>query len=187
MTIDPAASLEAYRPYLKLLAELHLDRRLRGKLDASDVVQQTFLRAHLALNDLRDPRPEVLTAWLRKILANTLIDAIKHFECDKRAIVLERSLENDLDRSASGLAAWLAADQTSPSAHAERSEQLLKLVDALARLPEPMREVVVLKHCRDWTIQQIAEHLGRSRPSIASLLRRGLAELRQVLIPHPEA
>ena len=115
MARDAAEILEPFRKYLMVLAELHLDRRLRGKLDASDVVQQTMLRAYSALAELRDPQPEVLVAWLRRILARTLADAVKHYERDKRDVALERSLEADLDRSASGFAAWLAADQTSPS------------------------------------------------------------------------
>jgi RNA polymerase sigma-70 factor (ECF subfamily) len=177
MTSDSAPNLEPYRKYLEVLAELHLDRRLRGKLDPSDLVQQTFLRAYSALGDLRSREPEVLTAWLRRILASTLADAVKHYERDKRDVGLERSLEADLDRSASGFAAWLAADQTSPSARAERNEELLRMVEALAELPEAMREVVVLRHCQGWTLPQIAERLGRTVPSVASLLRRGLAEL----------
>jgi RNA polymerase sigma-70 factor (ECF subfamily) len=96
---------------------------------------------------------------------------------------LERSLEADLDRSAAGLAGWLAADQTSPSQAAERNEELLCLADALAALPEPQREVVVLKHLRGWTLQRIAEHLGRTVPAVASLLRRGLEDLRRRLAP----
>jgi WD40 repeat protein len=84
-------------------------------------------------------------AWLRRILARTLVDAVKRYERDKRDIGLERSLEADMDRSASGFAAWLAADQTSPSGRAERNEELLRMVEALVELPEEMREVVVLK------------------------------------------
>jgi RNA polymerase sigma-70 factor (ECF subfamily) len=175
---DPADAIEPFRKYLQLLAELHLDRRLRGKLDPSDVVQQTMLRAYSALTEVRDDRPEVLVAWLRKILARTLADAVKYHERDKRDVALERSLEADLDRSASGFAAWLAADQTSPSGRAERNEELLRMVAALVTLPDAMREVVVLKHCQGLTLQQIAERIGRSVPAIASLLRRGLAELR---------
>ncbi|HEV3167885.1 MAG TPA: sigma-70 family RNA polymerase sigma factor [Isosphaeraceae bacterium] len=178
MSHDAADAIEPFRQYLRLLAELHLDRRLRGKLDPSDVVQQTMLRAYPALKDLRGREPEVLAAWLRRILASTLADAVKHFERDKRDVALERSLQADLDRSASGFAAWLAADQTSPSGDAERNEELLRLVEALSRLPELMREVVVLKHCQGWTLQRIAEHLGRSVPAVASLLRRGLEGLR---------
>jgi DNA-directed RNA polymerase specialized sigma24 family protein len=126
MTRDPAEILEPFRKYLEVLAELHLDRRLRGKLDAADAVQQTMLRASSALAEVRDARPEVLAAWLRRILANTLADAVKHYERDKRDVRLERSIEADLDRSASGFAAWLAADQTSPSGRAERNEELLR-------------------------------------------------------------
>jgi RNA polymerase sigma-70 factor (ECF subfamily) len=181
MTSEPTETLEPYRKYLKVLAGLHLDRRLRGKLDPSDIVQQTLVRAYPALIDLRQREPQVLAAWLRKILARTLADAVKHYERDRRDVGLERSLEADLDRSASGFAAWLAADQTSPSGRAERNEELLRMVDALAELPETMREVVVLKHCQGLTLQQIAERVGKTVPAVASLLRRGLAELRTAL------
>ena len=181
MIRDASETLEPFRKYLKVLAELHLDRKLRGKLDPSDVVQQTLLRAYSALGEVRDPQPEVLVAWLRRILARTLADAVKHYERDKRDVALERSLAAELDRSASGFAAWLAADQTSPSGRAERNEELLRMVEALAELPELMREVVVLKHCQGWTLPQIAERIGRSVPAIASLLRRGLEELRNRL------
>ena len=58
---------------------------------------------------------------------------------------------------------------------------LLGLVEALGRLPEAMREVVVLKHCRGWTLAQIRAETGRSIPAIASLLRRGLEQLRDRL------
>jgi DNA-directed RNA polymerase specialized sigma24 family protein len=102
-----------------------------------------MLRAYSALGEVRHARPEVLVAWLRRILARTLADAVKHYERDKRDVGLERSLDADLDRSASGFAAWLAADQTSPSGRAERT--------------------------------------GRTIPSVASLLRRGLEELRERL------
>jgi RNA polymerase sigma-70 factor (ECF subfamily) len=181
MAPDATDSLEPFRKYLKVLAELHLDRRLRGKLDPSDVVQQTMLRAYSALGGLQRKEPEVLAAWLRRVLASTLADAVKHYERDKRDVGLERSLQADLDRSASGFADWLAADQTSPSGQAERNEELLRLVEALAELPDLTREVVVLKHCQGWTLQRIADRIGRSVPAVASLLRRGLEELRNRL------
>jgi RNA polymerase sigma-70 factor (ECF subfamily) len=137
-----------------------------------------MLRAYSALGGLRQREPEVVVAWLRRILATTLADAAKHYDREKRDVALERSLHDDIDRSASGFAAWLAADQTSPSGRAERNEELMRLVGALADLPEPMREVVVLKHCQGWTLQQIADRIGRSVPAVASLLRRGLEDLR---------
>jgi RNA polymerase sigma-70 factor, ECF subfamily len=178
---NQAVILEPFRKYLLVLAETHLDRRLRGKLDPADVVQQAMIRAYAGLEDLRAPQPEVLASWLRKILARTLADAVKHFDREKRAIDLERSIEADVDASASGMVAWLAADITSPSQRAERNEELLRLVNALALLPETMREVVVLKHAQGWPIQRIAERIDKTVPAVASLLRRGLAELREIM------
>ena len=183
MATTNAEALEPYRRYLEVLARGHLDPRLRGKLDPADVVQQTLLRACAALPGLRGRSPENLVAWLRQILARTLADTVKHYHRDRRDVDLERSLEADLDGSSSGLAGWLAADQTSPSLAAARNEELLRLADALADLPEPQREVVILKHCRGQTLQEIADRLGRTVPSVASLLRRGLEALRHRLLP----
>jgi RNA polymerase sigma-70 factor (ECF subfamily) len=183
MTDRAAEALEPYRRYLEVLARVHLDARLRGKLEPADVAQQALLRAYVAWPELQHHEPAVLAAWLRKILARTLADVVKHHDRDKRAVDREQSLEADLDRSASGLAGWLAADQTSPSGAAVRNEELLRLADALAALPESMREVVVLKHLRGCTLAQIGEQIGRSVPAVASLLRRGLEELRHRLAP----
>jgi RNA polymerase sigma factor (sigma-70 family) len=58
---------------------------------------------------------------------------------------------------------------------------LLRLVEALSHLPDAMREVVVLKHCQGWTLHQIAERINRTVPAVASLLRRGLENLRNRL------
>jgi RNA polymerase sigma-70 factor (ECF subfamily) len=107
---------------------------------------------------------------------------VKHYHRDRRDVDLEHALEADLDRSSSGLAGWLAADHTSPSEAAARNEELLRLADALAELPEPLREVVILKHCRGLTLREIAGQLGKSRPTVASLLRRGLEALRHRLL-----
>jgi RNA polymerase sigma-70 factor (ECF subfamily) len=170
--------LETYRRYLGVLASVHLDPRLRGKLDSTDVVQQAMVRALAALPSLRSADPAVVTVWLRAILASELADVAKHYDRDKRDIQRERSIEADLERSASGLWAWLAAEQSSPSQRAARNEDVLRLADALAELPDLMREAVVLKHCQGWTLQQVAERMGKTVPAVASLLLRGLEQLR---------
>jgi RNA polymerase sigma-70 factor (ECF subfamily) len=162
-----------------VLAGLHLDARLRGKLDPADLVQQVMIRAVPALGGLRGREPPVIAAWLRRILARTLADTLRHYEADKRAVEMERSLTADLDRSASGLEGWLAADQTSPSAGAARNEELFRLAEALAALPEPQREVVVLKHLQSKSLAEIAEATGKTIPAVVGLLRRGLEGLRE--------
>lgn len=174
--------LEPYRKYLRLLAELHLDRRLRGKLDPSDVVQQTMVRACPALEAADDGRAMHLAAWLRTILASVLADAARYYGRGRRDVGLERSIHEQLDSSASWFAAWLADGGTSPSGRAERDEEVLRVVEALAELPPLMREAVVLKHCRGMALKEIAERLEKTVPAVASLLRRGLERLRHSLL-----
>ena len=178
---EPGLALERFRDYLRLLARLQLDPRLQGKLDPSDLVQLTLLKAHQAQDQFRGRTPAEQAAWLRQILANTLANAVRDLARAKRDIALERSLEAALTDSSSRLEAWLAADQSSPSQQAERNEELLRLAEALATLPPLQREVLLLRHCQGWALADIAAHVGRSRAAVASLLRRGLRQLREHL------
>jgi RNA polymerase sigma-70 factor (ECF subfamily) len=178
---DSGLSLERYRAYLHLLARLQLHARLQGKLHASDVVQETLLKAHEAWDQFRGHAPAELAAWLRRILVRTLADAVRDLGRAKRDVALERSLEAAVEQSSARLERWLVADQSSPSEQAMRNEQAVRLAEALARLPEAMREALVLKHCQDWTLAEIGRHLGRSPAAVASLLRRGLQQMRDLL------
>jgi RNA polymerase sigma-70 factor (ECF subfamily) len=178
---DAGATLERYRQYLTLLARTQLDPRLRGKVDASDVVQVTLLKAHQARAGFRGDNPGALAAWLRQILAHTLADTLRDQCRDKRNVGLERSLEQAVANSSARMDAWLAAEQSTPSVRAEHNEQAVRLAEALARLPEAQREALVLKHFQDWSLDQISQHMGRSPASVASLLRRGLKQLREQL------
>jgi RNA polymerase sigma-70 factor (ECF subfamily) len=177
----PPLPLEQFRDYLRLLARLQLDDRLRGKLDASDLVQQALLKAHQALGQFRGRTEAEQAVWLRQILARTMANAVRDLGRAKRDVALERSLEASLGNSSARLEAWLVAEQSSPSQQAERNEQLIHLAQSLTTLPEPQREVLLLRHCQGWSLAQISQHLGRSRAAVASLLRRGLKQLREHL------
>jgi RNA polymerase sigma-70 factor (ECF subfamily) len=172
---------ERFRAYLRFLARLHLDPRLRGKLDPSDVVQQTLFQAYQALDQFRGQSDNELAAWLRQILARNLAMAVRDFARGKRDVARERSLEAALAQSSSRLEAWLAAEQSSPSARAERNEQARQLAEALEQLPEAQREALVFQHWHGWSLAQIGEHLGRSPEAVAGLIKRGLKQLRQFL------
>jgi RNA polymerase sigma-70 factor (ECF subfamily) len=178
---DPGRTLERYRAYLRLLARLHLGPQLRGKLDPSDVVQQTLLQAYEAMDQFRGQNTAALSAWLRQILARNLAMAARDFARGKRDVVRERSLEADLEQSSARLEVWLAADQPSPSQRAERNEQALRLAEALDQLPEAQREALVLQHWQGWPLAQIGEHMGRSPDAVAGLIKRGLKQLRRLL------
>jgi RNA polymerase sigma-70 factor (ECF subfamily) len=174
-------SLERFRAYLRLLARVQLNPRLKSKLDPSDVVQQTLLQAHQALDQFRGTSDAERAAWLRQILARNLAMAAREFARGKRDVARERSLEASLAGSSSRLDSWLAAEQSSPSQQAERNEQVLRLAEAVEELPEPQREALILHHWQEWSLAEIGEHLGRSRDAVAGLIKRGLKQLRQRL------
>jgi|ERR1043165_2188349 RNA polymerase sigma-70 factor (ECF subfamily) len=180
--ITPELPLERYRSYLMLLAHLNRNAALDAKLDASDVVQQTLLKAHQAREQFRGGSGPELAAWLRQILRRTLADAARDLHRDKRDAGLERSLQASLDQSSARLEHLLAAEQPSPSVAAVHGERLVLLADALAKLPEPQREALLLKHCEGLTLEETGKRLGRSVAAVASLLRRGVKALRAACV-----
>src|SRR5262249_56724309 len=110
-----------------------------------------------------------------------LNDALRKLGAAKRGAGRERSLEAELDESSARVAAWLAAEQSSPSARATRAEQLVRLAEALNTLPEAQREAVTLHHLQGLPLADSARRMGRSEESVAGLLRRGVKGLRERL------
>jgi RNA polymerase sigma-70 factor (ECF subfamily) len=175
-----AAQFEKYRSYLHLLARFQLDKRWHARIDPSDLVQQTLLDAHAKWHQLGTENAE-LAAWLRKALANNLADALRNLQRAKRNVSRERSLDAAFEDSSVRLANCLAADQSSPSHQAVRSEDLLRLADALTALPELQREAIVLHHLQGWSLTDTAHELGRSDTATAGLLQRGLKKMRKLM------
>lgn len=178
--------MERYRDYLHLLARLQLDPRLRGKVDPSDVVQETLGNAYAKQDQFRGQTENERIAWLRQILANQLaLQVRKYLAAEKRDVGREQSLEVALEQSSARLEALLAADQSSPSERAQRQEDLLRLSAALSQLPADQRTAVERHHLQGWPIADIAGELQRSESAVGGLLRRGLKKLRELL--HEEA
>ena len=176
-----ADELERFRAYLQMLARMHLDPRLKGKVDLSGVVQQTLWEGHRTLDRSPTPDDAQLAALLRRLLANNLADEVRKCYADKRDAGRERSLDAALEESSARLEAFLAADQSSPEQRAGRNEELLRLAAALERLPAAQRQAVELHYLRGWRLEEIANHLGRGKSAVAGLLHRGLDKLRAFL------
>jgi RNA polymerase sigma-70 factor (ECF subfamily) len=170
-----------YRNYLLLLARAQLDPRLQGKLDASDIVQQSLLEAHACSGQFRGTTSGELAAWLRRILARNMANVVRDLGRAKRDLAREQSLEGALEASSARLQAWLAAEQSSPSQQAEEGERLLRLAEALAQLPEAQRQAVELRHLQGWSLNDIAARMERTPGAVAGLLHRGLLQLRTLL------
>ena len=175
-----ADALERFRSYLNLLACSQVDSWLGRQIEASDLVQQTLLDAVAHREQFRGNSEQEFLAWLRKILANNLIDAFRYHGRDKRDIARNRSLEEDISKSFRRVDA-LADSASSPSQRAATNEQLLRLPAALETLSDAQREAIVLHHLQGLKLSETSKRLGRSEAAICGLLHRGLKRLHEIL------
>jgi RNA polymerase sigma-70 factor (ECF subfamily) len=174
--------LELYRRYLTLLARLQIGQRLQGKVDASDLVQETYLEAHRNFARFAGASEGQLIRWLRQILAAKLVDLLRRYlGTQGRDVRLEQEINAAFDHSSMMLDRGLMAAQPSPSQLAVQREQAVLLADAIAELPEDYREVIVLRHLEGLTFPQVAQRMQRSLDSVDKLWMRALVRLRQLL------
>jgi len=172
---------ERFRSYLYLLARSHIGTRHQARIDPSDIVQQTLLVAHQKHGQFRGTSEGERMAWLKQILANNLADAVRGLARAKRDVSRERSLDQQFADSFTRVDGWLAAAQSSPSQQAVRCEELVRLADALARLPDMQREAIVLHHLQGLPLATVGEQLEKTPAAVAGLLHRGLKCLRDAL------
>jgi RNA polymerase sigma-70 factor (ECF subfamily) len=135
--------LARHRPFLRQLVEMRLDARLRARLDPSDVVQETQLEAFRRLPDFLERRPMPFRLWLRKTVHERLRMAERqHLEASRRAVGRELSIP---DASSVLLTQQLASLGPSPSQHLARGELARRVREALARLQDLDREILLMR------------------------------------------
>jgi RNA polymerase sigma-70 factor (ECF subfamily) len=174
--------LELYRAYLAVLARVQIGRRLQGKVDASDVVQDAFLGATRDFPQFRGTTEPEFRAWLRQVLASLLANLVRHYQgTQRRDVRLERRLAVELDHSSQALDRGLVAAQSSPSQQVMRREQSVVLAEALGRLPDDWRELLILRHLEGLTFPEVARRMGRTVDVVKKLWPRALAGLRRLL------
>lgn len=174
------------RPTDAALADLTrgaVPRHLRGKVGDDDLAQEVHVRVHEGPSgDRFAGRADAeVRQFLRKTLASVVTDLVRQFDSLKRGAARERSIDRALDGSSARIAAWLASDHTSPSQRAIRAELLCRLGEALATLPDDQRRAIELHHLQGLSLVATADAMGRTWTSVAGLLRRGLAALRERL------
>jgi RNA polymerase sigma-70 factor (ECF subfamily) len=173
--------LEAQRAALRRLAEGRLGERIEVRVDASDVIQQTFLEAHRSFQQFAGQDARELAAWLHGILDHKVAGAVRdHTLLQKRDVRRERSMD-DSHGGKAPLKQQLNAGHSSPSQKAIRGEEEQRLFEALTSLPADQSEAVRLRHLEGWALADIARHLGRSPAATAGLIKRGMQTLRRRL------
>ena len=172
--------LERCRAYLKLLARTQLDSFLGKQLDASDLAQQTLLDAVANADQFRGRSEAELLGWLRQILANNLVDALRYHGRAKRDLARIQSLDDAIADSFLRVEA-LAGSCSTPSEHAALNDQLLRLPEELDALSAAQREAIVLHHLQGLKLAETAERMGKSEAAVCGLLHRGLKRLHELL------
>ena len=188
---DPAAAgdlFAAHRDRLKRMVRLRLDRRLQGRLDASDVLQEAFI-------DVQKKTPEFAAKadlpgylWLRLITAERLLILHRHhLGTQMRDAAQEVSLGRGGPPTASthSLANLLLGRLTSPTQAAIRSERQLRLQEALNGMDPLDREVLALRHFEELGNSEVAVVLGLSKTAASNRYVRALKRLKEILSSLP--
>jgi RNA polymerase sigma-70 factor (ECF subfamily) len=174
--------LECYRNYLRLLSRTSLDNELGAKVGASDLVQETLIKAHARFDQFRGRTEKELVGWLRSILARHLVDLVRRFELNAgRRLARERRLDAAIGRSSMALARFVAARGESPSAEAQRRELGVFLADALSQLDPDHREVIILRNLEELDWKEVGRLMNRSPDAARMLWTRGLMRLRPLI------
>jgi RNA polymerase sigma-70 factor (ECF subfamily) len=178
--------LERYRPYLALLIEVQLGRRLQVKADPADLVQEAFLQAHRKFAAFRGTTGDEFLGWLREILASRLAKLVRrYYGTAGRDVRLERNLAESLTDSSRALD-WVLADSGgSPSDGACGRERAVRVVAAVERLPPDYRRVLILRHLDGLTFPEVGERMGRSADAVTQLWARAIRRLRDALGDDP--
>ncbi len=172
--------LSSYEAYLRMLAEVQIGRSLRGKVDACDIVQETFLEAHQAIGRFQGTEAAQFVAWLKAILSTRLANTMRHyFGTQSRDLRIEQRIQEELDHSSASFGGMLVDPNSSPSQHVQGQEQSRLVAEAVSRLPDDYRQTILLRHIDGLTFPQIAEAMGRSLDSVEKLWLRGMTQLKR--------
>jgi len=172
-------ALEACRGYLLLIAQQELDKDLQAKGGASDLVQETFLKAQRHFAQFQGQSEGDLKAWLRQMLLNNMADFTRLYRSTaKRRLGREVSLETD--SSAAGPASrGPTADGPSPSSQAMDQEQAHAIQEALERLPADYRQVIVYRYHEERSFEEIGRLLNLTPNAARKLWLRAIKRLQQ--------
>jgi RNA polymerase sigma-70 factor, ECF subfamily len=188
---DEAALLELFarhRDRLKRMVKLRLDRRLQGRLDASDVLQEAYIDVARRAREYVESRSMPPFLWLRWITGQRLLSLHrKHLGSKARDVGMEVSLRHGTLPQATSvsLAAMLLGRLTSPTRALMRAELQLRIQDVLNAMDAIDREVLTLRHFEELNNTETAQVLGISRTAASNRYIRALKRLKDTLAEIP--
>ena len=177
-----------YRTRLRRMIRLRLDRRLQGRVDPSDVIQEVYLEVSRQIGDyLRDPAMPFFL-WLRLRAGQKLaLVHRQHLGVQARDAGREVSLYRGPmpEATSAALAAQLIGKRTSPSQAAIKAELKIRLQEALNSMEDLDREVLALRHFEQLTNAETARVLGIKESTACNRYIRALERLKKILVSMP--
>jgi RNA polymerase sigma-70 factor (ECF subfamily) len=184
-----AALFDGHRERLRRMIRLRLDRRLSGRVDASDVLQEAYLDVRKRIAEYaRDPSAMPFHLWLRLVAGQRLTDVHRHhLGAQMRDAGMEVSLHRGPFPQADSisLAAQLLGQMTSASKAAIRAEHKLIVQEALNGMDPLDREVLALRHFEHLSNDETAQVLGLSKSAASNRYIRALKRLKEILSSIP--
>jgi RNA polymerase sigma-70 factor (ECF subfamily) len=172
-----------HRGQLARMVSMRMDPRVRGRIDPSDVIQETLTLASQKLSQYMNDRPIPFYPWLRQIAWEKLVqEHNRHLWAAKRSVARETNHRLQLsDASAIGLAERLLGPSASPSSAAVRDELRQRVRRALDALTEPDREVLLLRYLEQMPSKEIAAVMGATEAAVNMRQMRALERMRKIL------
>jgi len=175
---------------LQRVASFRLNQKLAGRIDAADVLQETFVAATERRAEFFQEPGRSLFLWLRWMVGNTLLDLHRHhLDAQMRDPRREQAVDGDCgdatDATRDALAAQLTCGVTGPATAAGRAELHARLTEALNRMDATDREVLALRHYEQLTSTETAQVLGIQERAAAKRYGRALERLRELLAEMP--
>ncbi|MHC4818905.1 MAG: RNA polymerase sigma factor, partial [Planctomycetota bacterium] len=143
---------------------------LRARVDAEDLVQEILLKAATAIETFQPEGKRAFVKWLFTVARHQISDRQRHHKAAKRDVQREQELRSGIP-----------GQRTGPYSCAERNDQMERLLDALALLPENYRDILRLRRLEYLDNEEAAERLGISRQNASVLYVRAMQALRKKL------
>ena len=170
---------------IERMIEFRLDRRLSGRVDPADVLQETYIEMIHRLDDYLQSPAVCFYVWIRQVAWQTVIAHHRRHLGQKRDPKQEVRTYQGIDQTSVSIARALVANLTTPSDAAMREEQLDQLRSALAEMDETDREVLALRHFEQLSNNETAEVLGLTKTAASNRYVRALKRLKDALLATP--
>ena len=180
--------LARHRARLRRMVDMRLDPRVRGRVDASDVIQEASLEAFQRLDEYVANPKLPFFLWLRYLTSQKLLAHHRqHLGAQRRDVRREVRVQRGPwpEASTATLAHQLLGKQTAPSQAAIRAEQQIRLEEALNEMDPVDCEILVLRHYEQLTNVEAAEELGLDESTASKRYIRALRKLKGILDRKP--